>query len=132
MLVIIIFQGVSYECSELNGFSVQGRLSDPSIEEEESMPRQIELFFKQPEKLITIYPNPSVGIFTVKFVGEDFGQAAKKLIVQDITGRVVLEIDGLDMTSQFDIMHEASGLYLVTVKVSGSVNQELKQKIILQ
>ena len=70
---------------------------------------------------ITIYPNPSNGIFTAEFESNDI----KTITIKDITGKVIYDKMYEETHIRFDITGNAPGLYFVTFK-SKNLNSTFK------
>ena len=67
---------------------------------------------------ITIYPNPTTGIFTVN------GNGITKVVIADVTGKTIITSD----VNKFDLSKENNGIYFVKVYYNNSVKI---QKLIL-
>ncbi len=63
---------------------------------------------------VTVYPNPSAGIFYVNSLGID--HQIERLIIYDITGRVVMDMQEINSnTSVLDLTGFANSVYTITV-----------------
>jgi hypothetical protein len=63
---------------------------------------------------VTVYPNPSAGIFYVNSLGVD--HQIKRLIIFDITGRAVMDMQEINSNSSLlDMTEFANGVYTITV-----------------
>lgn len=82
--------------------------------------------FKTPAEFITIFPNPSNGVFKISLNEITNGT----IVVTDINGRTVYQSDFKNQ-SEFDmnLQHQSKGVYIVKV-VSGNKNEV--KKIIIQ
>lgn len=69
------------------------------------------------EEKIVVYPNPSTGIFTIKYTGEDKNV---KLNVYDITGRMIGSAEyknsGTGLTEQVDLYEFPNGIYIIQLQ----------------
>jgi hypothetical protein len=73
------------------------------------------------EEEITVFPNPSNGIFTLNFAGE----GEKSITVYDLMGNIVFEkTNSLDAMLTLDLANEANGIYLVKVVCNGQVSSK--------
>ncbi len=66
------------------------------------------------EKLVTIYPNPTDGIFSISFNGID----CEQLILTDFTGRTIKTISNIQTTDLYslDLSKEADGTYFLKIQ----------------
>ncbi len=82
-------------------------------------------------KSINIYPNPTVGQFTVKSSGLNNDNAL--VTVRDISGRIVLQDNiaqsNSPFTKQYDLSGKAKGLYFISI-IDGE--ERINQKLIVQ
>ncbi|MBR4838983.1 MAG: thiol protease/hemagglutinin PrtT [Paludibacteraceae bacterium] len=76
---------------------------------------------------LSIYPNPSTGIFTVDF-GED-NTDNKTLRIFDLAGKVIYEVDILGKEASIDLSDQEKGVYFIQTISNGKANV---QKIILK
>ncbi len=72
---------------------------------------------------LTIYPNPNLGIF--KILGAD---AYSDLMVTDIFGKVVYQMNNLATSNDIDLSHLKSGVYFITIQ---SNNQSWVKKVVI-
>jgi hypothetical protein len=63
---------------------------------------------------ITIYPNPTSGLFTIETPNND----VKTITMFDMTGRVILNINTLDKNVKIDASNYAKGIYYVSTKTT--------------
>ncbi|NBU81142.1 MAG: T9SS C-terminal target domain-containing protein [Flavobacteriaceae bacterium] len=88
-----------------------------------------ESFFKND---FSTYPNPSKGSFTIEFTSNSSNDKGVKVIVHDLSGRVILERNYESspiFSSKIELKNPQSGVYLLTV-----INGEMKQskKIVVE
>jgi peptide deformylase len=63
---------------------------------------------------ITIYPNPTSGLFTIETPNND----VKTITMFDMTGRVILSINTIDKNIKVDVSNYAKGIYYVSTKTT--------------
>lgn len=72
---------------------------------------------------LTVYPNPSEGMFMMKFGFE--GRKDLELQVTDLMGRTILKRDlnsvGMNDLTSFDLRSQADGIYLVNVREGSNI-----------
>lgn len=61
---------------------------------------------------LKVYPNPSNGLLTIE---ADQNQPISTILVSDISGKVMQQLQGAGSTLQVDISNYASGIYLIKV-----------------
>jgi hypothetical protein len=91
--------------------------SVPDIENDEEAPQEIYTDVLS-EVLITIYPNPTKGLLTVKMSNMP-RHAASSLTLFDIQGRVVTQQQSLSDENKLDISAQPAGTYVMRI-VMGS------------
>ena len=70
------------------------------------------------DREITIYPNPTKGIITVKITGyTDEMKAGFRLM--DLSGRTIVNRDANAGIQTFDLSGQASGIYLLQIQING-------------
>jgi len=72
------------------------------------------------ETLITIYPNPTMGLLTVKF--SDLSQhAVSSLTLFDMHGRVITQQQSLSEENKLDISAQPTGTYIMQIAVGSEI-----------
>ncbi len=123
----------TFDCADLSSIPFSPRIADPNAPEEVvEEPKQIEVFFRLASNSINIYPNPSTGMVTVHFSGEDFEDTEKIIHVYDLAGRQMMNWNGVESSVELDLRSEARGIYLVKVTSAMSGQSIINQKIIIQ
>jgi hypothetical protein len=79
----------------------------------------------EPVEEITLYPNPSDGIFTVNMLG-DIADQSTVFMIYDIAGRLVTTMNNMGNTVRVDLSGQPSGTYLVHIKTG---NRTLVKKV---
>ncbi len=80
---------------------------------------------------LQFFPNPSNGLFTLKFTSAE--QGAANLLVRDLTGKVVLEqaipeVQG-SVEKEIDLTSQARGTYFLSITQG---NRQLTKKVVLE
>lgn len=70
------------------------------------------------QQLVSVYPNPSGGIFTIQFARTAIDATLK---VADITGKTIMEMKPTGNTTTIDLSKFTSGVYLLTVATEEGV-----------
>ncbi|MBL4706013.1 MAG: T9SS type A sorting domain-containing protein [Flavobacteriales bacterium] len=77
-------------------------------------------------KTISIYPNPTRGIFTIDLLGAIENTS---LTVYDMLGKVVVGKELIETTSQIDLSGNEKGIYFINIQTD---NGTIVRKIIIQ
>ncbi|MBP5457875.1 MAG: T9SS type A sorting domain-containing protein, partial [Paludibacteraceae bacterium] len=76
---------------------------------------------------LSVYPNPSTGVFTVDFGGDNADN--KTLRIFDLAGKIIYEVDILGKEASIDLSDQEKGIYFMQSISNGKTNV---QKIILK
>jgi hypothetical protein len=74
------------------------------------------------ETVVTVYPNPCRGVFTIDFPGE------AKLEILDLTGKLIYQ-DAVTNRINIDLRDEPAGLYIIRLTAEG---RNYHHKLIIQ
>jgi len=78
---------------------------------------------------ISVYPNPSNGIFNLGFENWDLGFKNAELCIYNMLGEIVLKSQILNPNSQIDLSAQPKGIYFIKVQSGGEVST---QKIVIE
>jgi hypothetical protein len=70
-------------------------------------------------KQFKLYPNPSTDYFRISNIEK------ANVVITDVTGKVVLQTEGVDENSLINVSNLNSGIYLVNIK-NESMNETIK------
>ncbi len=72
---------------------------------------------------ISVYPNPTRGMLNIRST-----EKIQKLIISDLTGKAIMEKDGLNSMT-IDMSNLSNGIYILTIKTStGITNRKILKK----
>jgi len=79
---------------------------------------------------ITIYPNPTNGIFTISFENSPLKKGVRGILITDITGKIVYsENKNTGNKIQIDISKENKGIYILKIQTNKKI---ISSKILKQ
>jgi len=70
-----------------------------------------------PENIISVFPNPTNGIFNLEFSQTN----VQKITIWDITGKLILEKTNLNKTEQIDLSPFESGIYIIRAQTENEL-----------
>jgi DNA-binding beta-propeller fold protein YncE len=78
------------------------------------------------DKSIDVYPNPATNYFIV-YNHKLFNS---QILLYDITGKLIKNMQSKDLTTRVDVSNLANGVYILTIKTAGSKNIRTEKLII--
>ena len=85
-------------------------------------------FDEKPEKLYTLYPNPSTGVFQIDFLNAQSG-SEKQVQVFNTMGQLIMQKSGKDNRLTLDLSRNGQGVYYA--KIRTGTNRYYTEKIVI-
>ena len=89
----------------------------------------IEDFISTENELFTIFPNPSNGIFRIRFVDENEDNLFNSVIIHNIKGEKVISNHNIGFNQLVDASHLQKGMYFVQIRCK---NRTYSHKLIIR